>query len=88
MLAVAAFLVFLALTSIFLEGPLLSLPLKHLTGDLRASALRVTTVDDLADLPSVAATRKRVAIVRAVVPGTYLALALAVLVFGQPSRFL
>jgi hypothetical protein len=89
LLLVALFLVLLALFAVVLEGPLLSLPLRNLEDDLREGnpILTESQRNRAAKLPSVLATRRRVRLLRAVVPFTYIALALAILVWGYPQKF-
>ncbi len=89
LLLVAAFLVSMALSAIFIEGPLLSAPLKNIDGDLRTGAPLLTEdqLQRIVALPSVAATKGKVRILRWIVPGVYLLLAGAILLFGYPSHY-
>lgn len=89
LLLVAGFLAVLAACSLFLEGPLLSLPLAKLDEDLKAGNPFLTDANRkrASSLPSIGATRRRVAVTRAVVALTYIALALAILLWGDPARF-
>lgn len=88
-LLVAAFLALLAVFAIVLEGPLLSLPLRKLQDDLREGNPLLTERQRqrAAELPSVVATRRRVRLLRAVVPFTYIALAAAIVAWGYPEKF-
>lgn len=89
LLLVAAFMALLAIFAVVLEGPLLSLPLRKLKDDLREGnpILTESQRQRAAELPSVVATKRRVRILRAIVPLTYVALAAAILVWGYPERF-
>jgi hypothetical protein len=89
LLIVAAFLLLLALFDVILEGPLLSLPLRKLDEDLREGnpMLTETQQQRAVQLPSVLATRRRVLLLRLVVPATYLGLATAIVIWGYPQRF-
>lgn len=89
MLGVAIFLAVLAVIAIVLEGPLLSLPLDNLDADLRSGTPLLTEDqrNQLTALPSVAATRQRVFLLRVLIPSIHLTLALLILWFGFPSRY-
>jgi hypothetical protein len=89
LLVVAAFLVLLALFSLLIEGPLLSLPLAKLNDDLRSSysTLSDTQRARVLALPSIAATRRRVLVLRISALVVYLGLALLLVVFGFPDRY-
>jgi hypothetical protein len=89
MLGVAVFLAVLALVAIVLEGPLLSLPLDNLDGDLRSGTPMLTEEQrmQLVRLPSVAATRRRVRALRVIVPLLHLTLGLLVVLFGYPAKY-
>lgn len=88
-LLVAAFLALLAVFAIVLEGPLLSLPLRKLQDDLREGnpLLTESQRQRAAGLPSVVATRRRVRLLRTIVPLTYMALAAAIVAWGYPEKF-
>jgi disulfide bond formation protein DsbB len=89
MLLIAAFLALLAVASYTLEAPLLSQPIKTLGADLahQTSLLTDAQRQKVTQTPSLLATRKRLTVVKYAVPATYLVLALAIVVFGHPSRF-
>ena len=89
MLLVAAFLVGLGLFAIFVEGPLLSLPLKTIDGDLRAGVPLLTEgqLHRVTAIPSVAATKNKVKLLRWIIPAVYIGLAALVVLFGYPSRY-
>lgn len=89
LLLTSAFLAMLALFAIFVEGPLVSLPLKNLTGDLRDGTTLLTESqrNGIADMASVSSTRSRVRLVRFVVPGLYVAVAVLIVLFGKPGLY-
>jgi hypothetical protein len=89
LLLVAAFLLVLAISATFLEGPLLSLPLTRLDDDLRRGSPLLSDEQRrlLTSLPSVEATRVRVRVLRVVIPAIYVAGAVLIVVFGDPSLF-
>lgn len=89
MLSVAAFLTLLSLVAIFVEGPLLSLPLDNMESDLQLGTPLLTHDQrkQLVELPSVSATRRKIILLRILIPAVHLALAVLIVVFGYPSRY-
>lgn len=85
----SVFLATLALSAIFIEGPLVSLPLKHLNGDLRDETTLLTESqrNRIAGMESVSSTRSRVRLMRFVVPGLYLTAAILIVLFGNPAAY-
>lgn len=86
---VAAFLLLLAAASVLLEGPLLALPAERLKADLvhQAGLLSDDQRDRIHLLPSLAAARDKITMVRFAVPFTHGTFALLLLVFAHPSRY-
>lgn len=89
MLLVAAFLVGLGLFAIIVDGPLLSLPLETIDSDLRAGVPLLTEeqLQKVTAIPSAVATKRKVKLLRWIVPAVYMALAFAIVLFGYPSRY-
>lgn len=89
LLIVAVFLGILAAFAVLVEGPLLSLPLGKLEDDLRSGNPMLTDAQRsrALSLPSIAATRLRVRVLRFAVPLVYSAIAAAIVLFGYPERF-
>ncbi len=87
-------MLFVAVTSLILmgshlvlEGPTLSLQVRRLPQDLRQGEALLTEhqVSRLLGLPSVNAVKRRVKVIRVVIPAAYALLAVLVLIFGYPS---
>lgn len=90
LLMVAFFLCVLAGFALFIEGPMLSLPLRNLERDIRHASPMLTEnqLRRAIALPSVVTTRSRVQLLRVVVPSTYLLVAGAILIWGYPRHYL
>ena len=89
LLAVALYLLVLAVAHALLEGPLLSLPLRTIKNDL-AQAQPTLNEDQLnraTGLESMHATKSRVLVVRWLVPIVYILLAAAIGQWGFPEHF-
>jgi hypothetical protein len=89
LLLVAAFLLVLAAASVAFEGPLLSLPAKNLKDDLHHQPGLLTQAqrDRVDATPSLKDARRRVRLVRFVVPIAHTAFAVLIYAFGHPSRY-
>jgi hypothetical protein len=89
LLLVAAFLIFLAVWSFTVEGPLVAAPMKNLEVDLRRGSPLLTDgqVKELLDAETISITRRRSTVVHFTIPGLHLALSLAIVIFGFPSRY-
>jgi hypothetical protein len=89
LLMVSAFLGVLALFAIFVEGPLLYLPLKNLDKDLRVGTALLTSAqrERIAEMASVKSTRFRVGVVRFVVLGLHVLLAALIVLLGYPEAY-
>jgi len=88
-LLLACFFGVLAIVAVFVEGPLLSLQMKHLAADLRTGSSLLTEKQRQAvvDSPSVHATWVQIRIVRVAIPVLHLGLALAILEWGYLAHF-
>jgi hypothetical protein len=89
LLLVAAFLIFLAIWSLLIEGPLVAAPLDSLKADLRRAAPLVTEaqIDELLTASAISNVRRRANLVRVLIPCFHLLLGLAIIFFGFPSRY-
>ena len=89
MLLLACFFGVLGIVAVFVEGPLLSLQMKHLPADLRTGSSLLTEKQRqiVVESASVQATQLRIRIVRVTIPVLYLALTLAILRWGYPAHF-
>jgi len=89
MLLLACFFGVLAIVAVFVEGPLLSLQMKHLAADLRTGSSLLTEKQRqvVVESASVRATWLRIRIVRMFIPVLHLALALAILQWGYLAHF-
>jgi hypothetical protein len=90
MLLIAGFLLVLALIAVLVEGPLLSLPIRHLSKDVRAGSSLLTPEQqrEIVESAAVRATRRRIVTVRVVVPVLYLSLSIAIVLWGYPARYI
>jgi hypothetical protein len=89
MLLLAAFLVGLGVFAIFVDGLLLSMRLKNLDADLRLGAplLSEDQLQKLTTLPSAVATRRKVRLLRWIIPTTYILFAMTIALLGYPSEY-
>ncbi|HEX5403173.1 MAG TPA: hypothetical protein VFX16_12805 [Pseudonocardiaceae bacterium] len=89
LLLIAGFFGILAIVSILVEGPILSLQVKHLASDLHDGVPLLTERqrDAVVNGASIRATRFRIKIIRVVIPSIYIVLTLSVLRWGYPAYF-
>jgi hypothetical protein len=82
-LAIAGFFVVLAVVNLFIEGPNLGFQIKHLPGDIRAIASLLTEGQrhEISNSATVGAIKRRILVIRCVVPTIYLTLVAIILVF-------
>jgi hypothetical protein len=87
MLLIALFLVILALFAVFVEGPLLSLPLDKMESDLTQGLSLLTDEqrERVTTLPSVKSTMVRVLVLRIAIPAVYVGSTIAIIFFGFPT---
>ncbi|MFC5731005.1 MULTISPECIES: hypothetical protein [Nocardioides] len=85
--AVAGFLIFLAIVSVALEGPLASVPLKNLASDLRQGSplLSPAQADALASGETLKLARRRAVTARIAIPVIYLAGAAGIVFIAIPQ---
>jgi hypothetical protein len=88
-LLLAGFFGVLAVVAVFIEGPLLSLQMKHLATDLRTGSSLLTEQQrqSIVGGPGVRATWLRIRIIRVAIPVLYAGLALAIWRWGYPARY-
>jgi hypothetical protein len=86
MLFVAAFFAVLAIVAVAIEGPLLSLQMKHLDADVQRSTSLLTSEQrkEITQSSSVQATRLRLRLVRLFIPLIYVLLIVTILLWGYP----
>jgi hypothetical protein len=89
LLLLALFLVLLALFSLLVEGPLLSVALRNLKADLKdgAALLSDDQLNRVTSIPSVGETQRKIGLIRSVIPAIYGVTVLVIVAFGYPSQY-
>lgn len=87
LLFIAGFLVFLAVVSLVIDGPSLALPIRTLRDDLKHGSplLSDGQRDRATSLPSLAAVKQRIILVRVATPLVYASVAASIIMWGHPT---